>query len=297
VMRMNLIIVACLAFWSFRGNKMGSRLLLTAMLVPALWVNGVAQRRAAIISLAVGLIVLSIVLFWRQRTTFFKLVPLAGMAIAAYVGAFWTSTSSVGFPAQALKSVIAPAETTERNQASDLYRTIETFDLNFTIRSNKLMGLGLGKNFYRPIPLPSIDNFGFNSLIPHNSLLFVWVMFGFGGFVALFCLLGRSMMLGSVASRLATGGRNIAMITTFAMTVVMFIIFTAVDISWTGENLVMLGTAIAALALGSNATFWATSPLPTTAAPAPPDGSVGAPAHNEQRAAGERALSLVPALD
>lgn len=245
VLRMNILILVVVASWLLHGNSMRQRLVTTAMVIPPMVVYFLTQRRAAIVALAVGMLFLLVVLFWRQRSTFRKLVPALLIVTIGYLGAFWNSQSSAGFPAQALKSVIAPDEATTRNQDSDLYRRIENFDLNYTIRSKPLTGIGIGKPFFRPIALPSLGSFAFNAYIPHNSILFLWVAFGFGGFASFLCLIGLSVVLGADAIRRAPPGRDIVVALAWLLAIVMTVVFAGVDTAWEHETFVLLGTAIA----------------------------------------------------
>jgi O-antigen ligase len=247
VMRMNVLIMVVLASWLLKGNSMRLRLVTTLMLIPVMVVYFLTERRAAIVALAIGVLFLLVVTFWRQRSTFRKLAPTLIIITVGYLGAFWSSQSSIGFPAQALKSVIAPTDATSRNQDSDMYRTIETYDLNYTIRSEPLLGIGIGKPFYRPVTLPSLGSFGFNEYVPHNSVLFLWVAFGFGGFAAFFCLLGWVVVLGADAVRRAPAGRDLVVALTWLVAPVMMVVYAGVDIAWEHENFVLLGAAVAVI--------------------------------------------------
>ena len=64
--------------------------------------------------------------------------------LSGYVGAFWNSTGSAGFPAQTIKTLIAPGSAATDDTNSDLYRMAETYNLVYTIRLTPLLGLGLG---------------------------------------------------------------------------------------------------------------------------------------------------------
>jgi O-Antigen ligase len=248
VMRMNLLLIVVIASWALHGNSLRSRITATVLAAPVITVYLIAQRRAAIIALLVALALFGVILLWRQRKTFVKVVPVVLVVFAAYVGAFWNSQGTLGFPAQAVKSVISPDQVTSRNQSSDVYRKFENYDLNFTIRSNKVLGLGLGKAFYRPAQLADLTGFTFNAFIPHNSLLWIWISFGFGGFVALFCLLGRTIMLGAAAIRTARPGSELTVLIAFVLFIVAFSVFSAVDIAWDAGNMVLLGVSVATAA-------------------------------------------------
>ena len=84
-----------------------------------------------------------------------------------------------------------------RDASSDLYREIENFDLVYTIRAEPLTGVGFGKPFYQPAPLPDISFFVFYRYIPHNSVLWIWLKMGFVGFVAMFFVIAAALRAAS----------------------------------------------------------------------------------------------------
>ena len=63
----------------------------------------------------------------------------------------------MAFPAQAIKGVVVPDSQSEEDKASNFYREIEAFNLQFTMRAEPL-GVGFGKPFYRPAPMPDISS-------------------------------------------------------------------------------------------------------------------------------------------
>jgi O-antigen ligase len=158
---------------------------------------------------------------------------------------FWHSSGTLGFPAQAIKSVVAPSELSQRDQSSDAYRVAESHDIVFTIKSSPLTGIGFGKPFYRPIPLPAITVFQLSQYITHNSILWVWMKVGVLGFLAMLYLFG---------STISTGARNLLRIQRGPFAVVTFVsvayvtmyaVFCYVDIGWDRQNMLLLGLAMA----------------------------------------------------
>ena len=79
-----------------------------------------------------GLVIAFAVLNWTNRSCSGR-SPRWSSYSPWSVGAFWNSTSSAGFPAQAVKSVVAPSS--ERDQA-DQYRAIENLDVVFTVKAS-----------------------------------------------------------------------------------------------------------------------------------------------------------------
>ena len=242
---MNVVILLAIMSVLLKGCTRTSRFVLCLIALPISYEWLLNQRRAAVVALALGLIMFVATLYWRQRATFSKFVPIATILAVGYVGAMWNSTSSAAFPAQAVKSVIAPTDVSSADQSSDLYRVIENFDLNFTIRATPLMGVGFGQQFYRPINLPDISFFEFYLYIPHNSILWVWLKTGFGGFLALFYLLANVLMTGARAIRTAPSGTDLMISAATVMYVAMFSLFAFVDIAWDARSTLFLAMCIA----------------------------------------------------
>lgn len=242
---MNLVFVMLAAAWLFKGSTMRSRLGLLFMSVPVGVIYLVSQRRAAIIALVVALAMMSIVLLWRQPKTFRRIVPIAIVLAAGYTAAFWNTTGGLGFPAQAVKAVVEPSSVSAADQSSDLYRTVENFDLNYTIRQSPLFGLGFGQPFYRPVNLPDISFFEFWQFMPHNSFLWIWVKMGFGGFVTILYLYARSLTRAAVGLRTAEPTTEVTTLLLCASYVVMYAIYSFVDIGWDARSMVFLGVAVA----------------------------------------------------
>jgi len=167
------------------------------------------------------------------------------LAVVGYAGAFWNSTGTAGFPAQAIKTVIAPSSVSVSDQSSDIYRQIENADLSATIRDVPLAGLGFGQPFYQPYTLPDISFFEFYRYIPHNSMLWIWIQTGLFGFASLFFVVGRSLALGARKLRELTSASDCTVVVTGALFVMMYIVFAYVDIAWDARGTVFLAFAFA----------------------------------------------------
>jgi len=241
----NLLILAVLSLLLFRAKAGKERLFLLCALVPTVFVYLLAQRRAGVASLAIGVLLLLILLFWRRRRRFWAVAPLTGLVTVGYLGAFWNSPSTLGFPAQAVKSIIAPSSASTSDQLSDLYRLAESFNVYFTIRVDPLLGLGFGRRFFTPITLPEIQFFELSAYVPHNSILWFWIKTGFFGFAVMFYMFGKMVMLGANRARRLPDGIDVTVAQLGLLFVVMFAVYTYVDISWDPRNMVFLGLAAA----------------------------------------------------
>jgi O-antigen ligase len=204
-----------------------------------------AQRRAGVAALVVAGAVIAITLFWRRRRAFWVLVPLLSLLLVAYVAAFWNSGSLLGYPAQSLKTVVDAQSASPKDQSSDLYRTIENYNLDFTIHTSPLTGIGFGRAFFRPVPLANIDFFQMNAYIPHNNVLWIWIKLGFGGFVTMFYMFGKALMLGADRIRRSVDGLDVVATVTGVCFLVMYLVYSYVDVAWDARNMVFLGLALA----------------------------------------------------
>lgn len=242
---MNMLFVFLIVALLYQGVHAALRVALFVATIPVIWVYFVAERRVAVIGLAAAMLLLAVLLFLRQRRTFWKVIPVLAIVGIGYLGAFWNSDTTAGFPAQAVKGAIAPAELSAADQSSNNYREIEKYNLHVTIRSSPVTGIGFGQPFLRPIPLASISFFEFHEYLPHNSLLWVWIKTGFGGFVTVLYILGRTVMDGAERARRAPPGIDAMVATCSVLFTVMYAVYLYVEIAWEPRNVLLLAVAMA----------------------------------------------------
>ncbi len=243
---MTLVIVWLAAAWMFGGSRR-TRLGLPVLVLPMLVTMLAAQRRAAIVALLVGLVLMALVLFQYRRRLFWFLVPAAALAGVVYVAAFWNATGMLGMPVRAIKSVIAPSQISLRDQSSNAYRVIENVNTLVTIREAPLTGVGFGRKFVMAVALPDISFFEWWEYITHNSVLWVWMKTGLFGFLALLALIGTSIVAGLRALwRMPTGDLRAA-VCAAVLYLVMHYIYAYVDMSWDMQSMVLVGTMLGLL--------------------------------------------------
>ena len=243
---MNAMLILLLGAWTFQKSSWAWKACLPFALVPVTYMYLLSQRRAAFVALIAGLGIVAIVLRWTNRRVFWKVVPFVLIVGAVYCAAYWhDETSTAAFPAQAVKSVIAPNDVSERNQGSDLYRIIEKQDIQATIRSSPILGIGFGHPFLRPYPLPQIAPFLLEPYMPHNAILWVWMKAGIGGFIAMLYLFGAAMYAGARAVLKAGRSDYAATLLTAVAFVMMYCVFAYVDIAWDPQNMVLIALALA----------------------------------------------------
>jgi len=162
------------------------------------------QRRADFVALLVGIAaawVLAFVVKPKARTALAVSAVVVLTIGGAYVAAFGHGTGGFSAPAHAIMSVIHPDATDQVAQQSDLYRVIENYDLKYTVKLNPL-GLGFGKPFLQPIPLPNILALDpVYNVIPHNSVYWIWMRLGAPGYLALWLLFGAIIVRGSIIAK------------------------------------------------------------------------------------------------
>ena len=161
---------------------------------------GNARRTASLliyVGLAALLVVSLCVAMPERRRMLKKLnVVLVILGAALYLGAFWNSSGTLGQPARAVHSAIAP---NARDLSSDQYRVVENANLIQGIHSTRSVGKGFGTpinyGFATIVNLTSIDSM--IAYIPHNGVLYVWYRLGIAGEIALWSIVGFGILAGS----------------------------------------------------------------------------------------------------
>jgi O-antigen ligase len=150
----------------------------------------------------------------------------------------------LGLPAQSIKSAIAPEQLSAADMSSNFYRQVETYNLVETIRQNPVLGRGFGQKFLQVYPLPYIP-FVWAEYIPHNSVLWIWMNTGAGGFIAMLYLFGAGISVGARATMRMRSRHGAALALTATLYLVMYPIYAYVDIAWDTASMVYLGAALA----------------------------------------------------
>lgn len=242
---LNAFFVFALAMWLLPRCSPWGRLAVVPMAIPIVAAYMLSQRRAAFIGLVLGIVLFAAFLYVFGRRVFWWFVPIVGVTAIGYLMAFWSVEGGLGFPAQAIKSVVAPDSLGARNVSSNDYRELEALNVWFTIRTNPLRGIGFGQPFYRIHALPDISSFGFWEYMPHHSFLWIWLKTGFFGFVSMLFLLIRTIQYGVRSALSAPAGDHRAIAVTAVLYVVMYTVFSYVDIAWDTRSMVFLAVAMA----------------------------------------------------
>jgi O-antigen ligase len=241
----DVVIIFVLAIWLLPRCRPARRVWVSVALVPCVWMFVIAERRAAAIALMIGVLAVAVLIYPRRRAAAVWFTLFAVVIGGLYTAAFWNSTGSIGFGAQAIKSVIAPGQLSAEDQSSDLYRQIEAYDLWYTIRSNELFGVGFGQKFLRPVALPDISFFVFWEYLPHNSILWIWMKMGVGGFMSMLFLIARTIHRGVRSAMRIQSLDLTSVVIASVVYVVMYTVYCYVDIGWDVRSTVFLAMAIA----------------------------------------------------
>lgn len=238
--RMNTLFVFILGAWLYKGSATKRYLLVWS--VPLVLIAYFAtQRRAAFITLTIALVIMAIILYKENRRVFWLIVPPLLIVAGVYVIAFWNSTSTLGMPAQSIKSIVAQDQASLEDQLSNVYRIIENVNIWFTIHAAPITGIGFGQKFFRIVSMPNISFFIWWEYITHNSVLWVWMKTGVGGFLALLFLVGYSIMMGGKVLSRMPGGDLSAVAVTAVIYLIMHFIYAYVDMSWDMQSMLYVG--------------------------------------------------------
>jgi hypothetical protein len=204
------------------------------------------QRRAGFIALGAVLVVVTILSLTVDRRRALTLLGIGALVLCGYAAIFWQQSGPLGEPTRALRSVVDPLALSARDQMSNRWRDIENRNIAFTIRQVPLTGVGVGQQYlFQQEPPGLLGAFAFLRYITHNALLWLWLIGGPLGALALWFLVARVLLIGSaqVARLRDPGVRWVAAFPVVLM--VSQVVFSAVDQGLTfSRAMIVLGTAL-----------------------------------------------------
>ena len=236
----NAIFVFATCLWLFRAD-LYKRVGILFTIPPIFLTYIIGQRRAAYIALALALALITVILYRENRRLFWLIAPTGAVFGLLYIAAFWNSGGALGKPVQAIKSVIAPNVANSEDVGSNIYRILENANIAYTIRSNPLLGVGFGNKFKIIVPMPDISFFEWWEYFTHNSIVWVWMKTGFGGFFSLLYLIGTAIMAGVRLVWRMPSSELSAVSITAVMSIIMHFLFAYVDMSWGPQGMIFLG--------------------------------------------------------
>lgn len=235
----NMFFVLLLAAWIY-PTSFAKRTVLLAGLPIVLIAYIANNRRASFITMALAIVVIAFIMYRLNRRQFWWVAPPLAAIGLVYLLVFWNSSGALGAPAKAIKSVIGEADV--RDASSNVYRLFENTNIMFTIKTSPLFGVGFGQKFYVLVPMADISSFVWWEYITHNSILWIWMKTGIGGFLSMLWMVGMAIATGT--RTLWQMPRNeLGMAATLAVCyVMMHFVFAYVDMSWDAQNMVLVGT-------------------------------------------------------
>jgi hypothetical protein len=239
--RYNVFFVILIAAWMFQGSPI-KRVIMPFFLPFVLLSYAANNRRASFIAMAIALLIFAFVLYRFDRKRFWLIVPFCALFSMAYIGVFWNSSGAIGAPAKAIRSVIGQPD--PRDASSNVYRLQENINILFTIKSSPIFGVGFGQKFFILVPMADISFFEWWQYITHNSILWIWLKTGVGGFISMLVMIGLSIAAGA-RTLWRMPNNDMAVAALMALTyIVMHFVYAYVDMSWDAPNMVMVATSI-----------------------------------------------------
>jgi O-antigen ligase len=247
--RLNTLFVFMVAAFVYRASR-AKRIALPLMAMFALYTYAIAQRRAAMLALALALGLFLILLAQQNPRLFWRIAPPAALLALLYLGAFWSSTGTLGLPARAIRSALMFSSGNLQEDASTFYRLIENMNISYTLRQSPLTGVGFGHQFHIIAPMPDISYFEWWQYITHNSIVWIWMETGVFGFLAMIFLIGAAIVRGVRVARALPESplperRDLnAIAITAVLYVVMHFLYAYVDMAWDIQSMIYLGLMI-----------------------------------------------------
>ncbi|HYU82152.1 MAG TPA: O-antigen ligase family protein, partial [Candidatus Polarisedimenticolia bacterium] len=238
-----LLVLAAYVFGAFRRVRVAGLFVAPLMLFTLF----ATERRAGIIVLFVGILVIAMTtLFVRRKAFIIAAFPILIISVL-YLAAFWNAAGIAGQPARAIKSLYEPDP---RDAASNLYRVLETINIDATIHSDPLLGVGFGQQFLMVVGLPDLSWWPFWRYETHNAILWVWMKTGVIGYVLFWVMIGGAISRAAFAAKRLFDPtlRSAALFCLVA--IVGTVVFAYVDLGLvSGRVMVLLGTALGILAV------------------------------------------------
>jgi hypothetical protein len=214
-----LFVFLTLGLWVFE-QRGALRVTATALLPIVLLANLANSRRNAWAILALGLVAM-IVIAYRVLPHRRRLLRRLGVVLligsALYFPAFWNNDSTLGQPARAIHSAVAPDH---RDLSSDQYRVQENANLLFNIRRSHDLGMGFGVPIDYALPIVNIKNIDpMIAYIPHDGVLYIWMRLGIAGEIAFLMMIAAAILRAVQLARV--GDKELALIGTLTVCAVV----------------------------------------------------------------------------
>lgn len=243
---MDSLFIMVIAAWMFRASR-AKRIALPLFAAGIVVTYMVAQRRAAFVSLGLGLVAIGMVLFMTNRKRFWQIAPVVSLVMLLYLAAFWNNQGTLGMPARAVKSILVSDSGNSQENSSNDYRVVENINNMFTIKAAPLTGVGFGRPFYIIAPMPDISFFEWWQYIVHNSIMWMWMETGIGGYFAMLVMIGIALVFGMQTVLRMPGGDMSAIALMAVVYIFMHFVYAYVDMSWDNQSMLYIGAMLGLL--------------------------------------------------
>jgi hypothetical protein len=205
------------------------------------------QRRAAILALCVAFFLILVVTAAAQparRRVLVGIFMALALILPPYYAYYSTKSGLLSEPAAAIASAFNPDA---RDASSDLYRVNEDKDILATMKTSPIYGYGFGKPMLTPYPLADISTvYIFWNIMPHNSILWIWMRLGTVGYLFFWLLIGSAILqVTALTVRLRDPVlKGIALL--LLTLIVQEVILGYLDLQWSNyRNLITMGVIFA----------------------------------------------------
>lgn len=212
-------------------------------LMPFILIANIANnRRASIAALIISLLAL-VLITWlthpRARRPIAIGLVVLGIVYPPYFMHYRNNTGFLALPARAISSSFSPNAT---DQSSNQYRVYEDLDIMSTVKTSPVIGVGFGKNMLDPYPLPDIG-YVFQYLMPHNSILWVWMRLGTLGYLVLWFMIGTAIIQATSLARRLRDPWLQGLAIFIVLMLVQQVIISYVDLQWSNYR-TMIATGV-----------------------------------------------------
>lgn len=232
----------------FRANASNTQRAMCALYCILILAAMIASgRRAATLVLLVGGGTLGLLMLPRRPLLVLAISLPMLLAVGAYLGAYWNKEyGAIAQPARAIRSQFDPSL---RDESSDEYRTIEKHDVIETIRFNRLLGVGFGRQFAQFQPLPNLQRlWPLQLYTPHQNVLWIWLKMGIAGMAVVLGFAATSMSRCFREAREAETEAEWALAATCLTVMLMFLMYASVDLAFIGVRSVAPAVIASAIA-------------------------------------------------
>lgn len=263
----NAFLTLAIILFLYEGSRRMRRTVLWLMPF-VIYANLANNRRAAIVAIAVAVfaaLLVTLIVHAPSRVRAAVTLLILAVVLPPYYLYYQNKDGTLAKPARAIASNFNPSP---RDAASNLYRDNENKDILATMQTSPIIGVGFGKRMLTPYKLADISQiYEFWNLLPHNSILWIWMRLGIIGYLLFWMLIGTAMVQSIAVMRRLKDPYLRGLALFILLMVMQEVIFGYLDLQWTNyRNLITIGILFALISR--------LEALPSEAETAPPDADI-----------------------